>query len=398
MKDYLIVCPLCQNEIPFDSTQCTFCGALLSPGPTRSTPILKGINCPNCGTKNYSYDRCDACGQLFTKTCASCGKTVALKEQICPECGMSTRKNAAIRRVIAKKKEAGEAPTEARSPKAAYIAPIIVALLIAVVAIFYAAIGRFTGEAKVEKIKPGEAKPIDANGDGKTDLWDIYGADGKVVERRFDENHDKVMEKIVLLDVNGRPRLARLDTNADGRVDQVQIFGRNDAVRIAYHYANPNPNLVSKIEFFNVKGQLSESWSDRTGDGLFDAYERYDATGRLLMEGSDTKQNGYLDLYLVYRGSRQIFQRRYDSDGDGVIEKIESLNGEGIRVSLEEDTNGDGLFDKETLFNLDGTTRWIQLDSNADGIYDSFQSFTAEGKFARSGTDTDGDGKPDEWQ
>jgi hypothetical protein len=398
MKDYLIVCPLCQNEIPFDSTQCAYCGALLSPGPTRTTPILKGINCPNCGAKNYSYDRCDGCGQLFTKTCASCGKAVTLKDQICPECGMPTRKNAAIRRVIAKKKEEREGKAEARSPKLAYIVPIIAALLIAVIAIFYAAVGRFSGPAKVEKIKPGEAKPIDTNGDGKTDLWEIYGADGKVVERRFDENHDKVMEKILLLDVNGRPRLARLDANGDGRVEQVQIYGKDDTVRIAYHYAGPNPNLLSKIEFFNAKGQLSESWNDRSGDGLMDAYERYDATGRLWIEGSDAKKNGYLDLFLVYRGNRQILQRRYDSDGDGVIEKAETLNRDGVRVSLEEDTNGDGLFDKETLFNLDGSTRWVQLDSNADGIYDTFQSYTVDGKFARSGADTDGDGKPDEWK
>ena len=56
MKEHLISCPLCNGEIPFNSAQCSYCGVLLAPGPSRGTPILKGMICHKCGASSYNYD------------------------------------------------------------------------------------------------------------------------------------------------------------------------------------------------------------------------------------------------------------------------------------------------------------------------------------------------------
>jgi hypothetical protein len=399
MKDHLIQCPLCQNEIPFDQTQCAYCGALLTPGPSRGTPILKGVICLKCGEKNYSYDECAHCGHPFTKACPSCGADMKLNDLQCPKCGLSVRKfSAARRRVdIASARRRVKLPVNL-GEKWTYIVPIGIAVLVAICAALFALCTPREKAKAVGAPKAGQMRGVDTNGDGKAEHWDIYGESGKVIERRFDENHDGKIERIEFYDETGVIRRAQVDENGDGKYEKLEAYGPTGKLRIAYYYLGADPQRPTKLEMFSVDGKLVEQWIDNNGDYIFDQYNRWDAHQHLLIAGADTKKQGFIDLYVVYRGSKKVFQRWYDLNGDGVIEKIETYNVDGVRVIIEEDTNGDGLIDKKAFYDATGTLRWEQFDTDGDGIFDTFKSYTETGKFARTGVDTNGDSRPDSWQ
>jgi len=397
MKDHLICCPLCGTEIPFDSTQCGYCGALLAAGPSRSTPILKGVVCPQCKTKNYSYDECHSCGRVFTITCPSCQTEMKLTDQSCPHCGMSLRRiNSTRRKAERVAARVGKTARERIKDKWTFIVPISLAVLMIAIAGVYSL--WFAAPAKSQAPRAGKAQAVDLNNDGKTDRWDIYGPGGWVTERRYDENNDGIVEKIELLDEQGMVRYATLDENADRRIEQYQVYAPNGKLRSAYFYGDDREHRPIKIETYNHQGVLMERWVDTDEDFLFNTYSRFDPKGRLMLEAADTKNNGYFDLILLYRGNKQIYERQYDADGDGIIEKIESLNSGGARIALTEDLNADGLIDKKTFYQTSGAVRWVQIDANKDGVFDTFESYSQTGQVARTGTDTNNDGAPDQWQ
>jgi hypothetical protein len=395
MKEHLISCPLCHGEIPFDAPQCSYCGVLLSPGPARGSPILKGMVCRRCGSRSYNYDYCDQCEQPFAKVCPHCGATMALLDHTCPACGES------MRRFTAQRKRESEAapPRFLRLPRSW---PVRLALVAAVVLAALAVVTLLTRprpKPVIDKThKPGDIEAIDSEGRGRPDRWDVYGPGGAVVERRFDLNHNGRVNRIEQLDAAGKPRTARADVDGDGFFERLEVFGPDGVVRVAYTYAPKTYDFPRKIEFFNALGKPSEVWSDDEGRGAWSRYQHFDATGRLFIEGTDTQKKGWIDLYLLYRPGQKIFQRWYDLKGDGIIAKIETLNRDGVRIAVEEDATGNGLFDKRTLFNLAGKIRWEEIDTNHDGVYDLFHSFTKDGLLARTGVDTKGDGAPDAWK
>ncbi|MDP8222360.1 MAG: hypothetical protein P9L99_03300 [Candidatus Lernaella stagnicola] len=395
MKDHLITCPLCNYDIPFDSSKCSYCGALLAPGPSRNVPILKGIVCSNCGSRNYNYDSCDSCGHRFTKSCINCGADIALKATECPECGFAGRRVAAGQR-----RESASDVEPPRSTLMTYSIPIGVAVVIALAAIIYAMwpSAKPPGAPSEPGPRPGEARAVDTDGDGSPDYWDVYGENEIVVERRHDQNHDGIIEKVEFFDAEGNPKFAHVDADGDGQAEQIHTFTAKGVLSMVYHYEGSTFDVPRRLERYNAEGNLVERWIDRNSDGSWDKYQRYNARGNLVVEGTDTQETGIIDRYFVFRGNREIFQRMYDGEGDGIIEKIETLNSQGIRIIMEEDTDGSGRIDKKTFFHLTGKTRWVQLDTNGDGVHDTFKSYTKEGRLARTGVDVDADGKPDTWK
>lgn len=396
MKDHLIPCPLCNFEIPFDSDKCSHCGALLAPGPSRTTPILKGIVCSRCGARNYNYDSCDHCGHRFSKTCLSCGEEIPLKETTCPACGFSGR-----RPVAGGRRMAGGEDDDVTPPRPVWMTwglPIAAAVVVVILALAFALRPSSEQPAAEPGPQTGEARAVDTDGDGSPDYWNVYGDHENVIERRRDENHDGIIEKVEFFDKDGNPKYAHIDADGDGQAEQVHAFSNKGVLSMVYHYQGGAFDVPSRMERYNATGHMIERWNDKDFDGVWDHYQRYDLRGRLLVEGTDTKQNGFIDRYLVYRDNQEIFQRMYDADGDGIVEKIESLNAQGIRVIMEEDTDVNGMIDKKTFYHLTGTIRWVQLDANNDGIYETFQSHSKEGKLARTGFDTNGDSKPDSWK
>jgi hypothetical protein len=399
MKDHLIVCPLCHYEIPFDSSKCTYCGALLAPGPARGTPILKGIVCSACSARNYNYDSCDACGHKFTKTCINCGGEMPISEPACAHCGHSGRRpTSGGRRGQA---EIDDDTTPSRPAWMTYAIPAGISLVIVLFALVYAMWPRADAVdgAKIELgPQPGEARAVDTDGDGTPDYWDVYGQNERVSERRHDVNHDSIIEKIEFFDSEGNPKYAHVDADGDGDIEQVHAFNKEGQRTMVYHYEGESLDVPRRIERYSAAGDLIERWNDKNLDGVWDVYQRYDKQGNLLVEGADTKESGFIDLYLVYKRDREIMRREYDENGDGFIEKRETLNPQGIRVVMEEDTDANGVIDKKTFFHLTGKTRWVQLDSNGDAIYDTFKSYTKEGRLARTGIDNNLDGSPDNWK
>lgn len=398
MRDHLIQCPLCQNEIPFDQAQCPYCGALMAPGPTRGTPILKGVVCLKCGEKNYSYDECAHCGHAFSKACPGCGAEMRLSDQQCPKCNLSVRKFSAARRKVDTASARRQLKLPGLDRKWTFIVPIGIAVLVAIAMALFALCAPEEKAKGPDAPKAGQERAVDSNGDGKTDHIDVYGENGRVAERRFDADNDDRYERIEFYDESGVIRRAQADENKDKKYEKTEIYGAGGKLRLAYFYLGADPLLPTKIESYNTEGKLVEQWIDSNGDYVFDQYARYDARQRLVIAGSDSKKAGFIDLYVIYRGQKKVFQRQTDANGDGVIEKIETLNATGVRVILEEDTDANGLIDKKVFYDANGTLRWEQFDSDGDGIFDTFKSYTETGKFARTGTDTNGDSRADTWE
>jgi len=399
MKDFLVNCPLCNADIPFDSSQCPYCGVLLAAGPSRSTLILKGMKCLKCEAKSYNYEVCDHCGESFVKSCPNCGAEMKLREQVCAACGWSARRHAASRRRARQEEDDVERPRMTVPRKWALLIPIGLALLVALIAVLGALLGPRRADREPATPEPGEVRAVDAS-EGE---WERYGDDGAVVERRFDKNNNGKVEQIVYYRLEGVPQVVHLDSDEDGRIDEIRLLAKDGALQMIYYYRNGRTDLPREIKRYNQQGRLSEYWADQSGDGVWDRYEKYDANGRLVIEGldtgrgSETGKNGYIDEYKIYRKhTNNIFRRCYDADGDGVIEKQETMNGDGVNIITEEDTDSDGLFDKRVIFRPDtALIREERFDTNGDGLDDVFQYYTQSGKKGQKKIDVDGDGYPD---
>lgn len=400
MKDFLISCPLCNADIPFDSSQCPYCGVLLASGPSRSTLILKGMKCLKCEAKSYNYEVCDHCGESFVKSCPNCGAEMKLRDQVCAACGWSARRHASSRRRVRPVEEEEVArPRIALPRKWTILIPVGLAVLVALIAVLGTLLSSGKGDKEQATPEPGEVRAVDET----ESEWERYGEDGAVMERRFDKNRDGNVEQIVYYNLEGVPQVVHLDVDDDGRIDEIRLLAEDGGLQMIYYYRNGRTDLPREIKRYNLEGRLTEYWADQSGDGVWDRYEQYDAGGRLVVEGfdsgrgSESGRNGYIDEYRIYRKTtNNIFRRRYDADGDGVIEKQETMNAEGVNIITEEDTDRDGLFDKRIIFRPDtALIREERFDTNGDGIDDVFQYYTQAGKKGQKKVDADGDGYPD---
>jgi hypothetical protein len=129
---------------------------------------------------------------------------------------------------------------------------------------------------------------IDKDEDGKTDRWEYYGPDQKLLKVGLSRENDGRQDAWSYL-------------AADGTVDRVEISTRRDG-------------KVTRVEHYQ-KGALVSAEEDSDGDGRMDKWETYEGA-RLASVAFDTQHRGTPDRRLIY-GVDGAVRVESDAKGDG---------------------------------------------------------------------------------
>jgi hypothetical protein len=117
---------------------------------------------------------------------------------------------------------------------------------------------------------------FDRNDDGRTDARWIPGWSGYVSGYEEDNDFDGRYELQSEVDHNGFMKRALIDTDGDGRPEQVWHFTHGVIGSIDYHFASGG--RVVKREFYK-RGLRDSAEFDDDGDGRFERRVQYDALG-----------------------------------------------------------------------------------------------------------------------
>ena len=392
MKTFNVQCPLCKREIAPDASKCDLCGAILSPGPTPSTPILKGVICRKCQEKNYSYDICSKCGAPITVDCPECGSEIRATEGRCERCGLTLRKYKSYR-IDPKKSHKRKLP--ATIPWWGLpLAITILVIFVAAVLSYYFFPSLWVGHKSFRHPNP---YPIDLNHDGKPDCWISYDRSGKPCQIRFDTNKDGQVDRIEFLNDEGKPNKIYMDLTKDGR-PQMIVTVKNEVPRLAWRPNANDKDRPAQIIQYSLSGFPMIVIDDTNNDGAFDLYRHYNQSGKIISIGRDPNKKGFPTEIRQFNQFGKLILKQIDENGDGCPETIDHYNMKGQLIERDFDTNADCLPDRIEYFRASGTKRLVSIDTNFDGIMDKFESYSEEGKFAKTGFDTDGDAKPDIWE
>ncbi len=113
-------------------------------------------------------------------------------------------------------------------------------------------------------------KQVDLNVDGKVDLVDHYGADGKVEMSEFDLDFDGRFDQTAFYKLGKKVRLER-DMDFDGRPDYVEFYENGRIARIERD--SNNDGRVDEWQYYD-NGKLDRIGYDTKGDGKADKWDR----------------------------------------------------------------------------------------------------------------------------
>lgn len=389
MQEGKSFCPLCKAEIPSSSIKCNFCGALFVEG---SYPfILKGIECPYCGHKNYSYDYCVECKKPFTVVCPMCNERVALSSVRCSSCGLKREQFNVVREL---------GPEGFKRKKRSFWGMLFATVFLAVgvlvaLIIFWIQSGRqlIVSEEKFEN-----PRIIDQNEDGKPDRIEHFDDQKRLIKVEEDLNNDGKLEKTVWLNPDSQKpiRIEVVDEVAQARV--VELYDNSGVIRSRFGLTLSVPERIKFQENFSSSGALLERWDDKNSDGVFDSYQRFRKDGTVWVDAQDSKNFGFIDNWKFYNSKGRLISEGYDSNGDGVFELLKKYSTSGRLLEERFDKDSDGFAEEIIYYSALGKVRGKEVDTDGDGLFDYFEVYTKKGVFVRKGFDIDGDGSPDRWE
>ena len=135
-----------------------------------------------------------------------------------------------------------------------------------------------------------DAEKIDANGDGKADIF-IVREGGREVCRAVDLNFDGVIDAYSYFDSSGQLRRRENDYDKDGKIDEIitfkagQIAEKDQSTALALH--------LDTWDFYQA-GALVRTERDSNGDGVIDQWWEYPKPGCPLIH-ADVNNDGRPD-------------------------------------------------------------------------------------------------------
>ncbi|HEY4105803.1 MAG TPA: hypothetical protein VGM44_18010 [Polyangiaceae bacterium] len=134
------------------------------------------------------------------------------------------------------------------------------------------------------------AEKIDANGDGKPDIF-IVRDGGREVCRAVDLNFDGVIDTYSYFDASGQLRRRENDYDKDGQIDEISVFKggqiseKDQSTALAKH--------LDTWDFYQA-GVLVRTERDSNGDGIIDQWWEYPKPGCPLIH-ADVNNDGRPD-------------------------------------------------------------------------------------------------------
>jgi len=382
------LCPLCRAEIPGNSTKCPFCGALFVEG---SHPfILKGIECPNCGHRNYSYDYCSECRRAFTVVCPNCGDRVELSRDRCQSCGLKRDEFNVVRKL-------GPERFKRKKLMTFGLLALAVVLVVALIVAFFIPWGD-SDEAEVALEEFANPRITDADADGIPEKIEHFDEQKRLVKVEEDVDADGNIDMIVWLDPQTE-KPVRIERSVDMEgYKAIELYDKRGMLRTRLVVSEDETELVKVRECFSNSGVLLERWEDRNADGAFDLYQKFRPDGSVWVAAEDAGGEGFLSEWRFYNAQGTLIKKGSDKDGDGVFDELRVFNSSGRLIARHLDRDSDGFADEIVYYNNLGNVRWKEFDKDGDGLPEYFESYTQSGTFARRGYDINGDGKIDKWE
>jgi hypothetical protein len=139
-------------------------------------------------------------------------------------------------------------------------------------------------------IKSSGTEKIDANNDGKPDIFIVHEG-GREVCRAVDLNFDGVIDSYSYFDASGQLRRRENDYDKDGQIDEIttfkagQIAEKDQSTALAKH--------LDTWDFYQA-GVLVRSERDSNGDGIIDQWWEYPKPGCPLIH-ADVNNDGRPD-------------------------------------------------------------------------------------------------------
>ncbi|WP_437675050.1 FG-GAP-like repeat-containing protein [Sorangium sp. So ce131] len=222
----------------------------------------------------------------------------------------------------------------------------------------------------------------DADGDGKTDifqLWDNSGSLGLIVWRSNGAGYEMYGDTSGVAAGSGAVRFLAADVNNDKRTDIVQLWDHHGTLGMIVHQSDGTRYTTSWSSLMPA-GSGAVEWltGDADGDGKTDVFQLWDNGGSLGL--------------IVWRSSGAGYAMYGDTSGVAA--------GSGALRFLAADVNNDRRTDIVQLWDHHGTLGMIVHPSDGSRYATSWSSLMPAGAGAVEWLtgDADGDGKTDVFQ
>jgi hypothetical protein len=126
-------------------------------------------------------------------------------------------------------------------------------------------------EVKHEPCDLKSAKTMDANGDGKPDVWEVWS--GSHLEcRAVDLNFDGRVDSYIYYDSNGQVRRRERDYDRDGKIEEISIYQGG-----ALTETDRSTTLADRLDTWSYYqgGKITKAERDSDGDGIVDQWWEY---------------------------------------------------------------------------------------------------------------------------
>jgi hypothetical protein len=135
---------------------------------------------------------------------------------------------------------------------------------------------------------------IDRDEDGKTDRWEYYGPDQKLLKVGLSRRNTGKPDSWVYRDADGTVAKTEYASKDEGPVDRTEFYEHDLLVRVE---------------------------EDTDGDGKLDRWETY-AGGALTSAAYDSRHRGAPDRRLVYRADGALDRIETDVEGNGSFTRV----------------------------------------------------------------------------
>lgn len=270
----------------------------------------------------------------------------------------------------------------------------------ALVALLAAALGAAGGYAAHRPPRAGSVvTEQDTDRDGRVDRWTERDATTHALMKVSDDLTRDGRPDRVEIYVDGRPNRVDRDSDRDGRFDVTDQFGANGRVLLSLTDRDWN-TIPERWVQFGAEGIITGEWVDANQDSAPERYRAFDRAQRITEEGTDADGDGIFEVNRVFNtrwpdGAPPVRIER-DDNRDGIYERRETYSRQGALLAVNVDTDNDGVRDHLTLYGPNAQPLKDGYDRDGNGFFEEWRFPIAGG--VRVGFDDNDDYDLDRWE
>ncbi|WP_417445725.1 hypothetical protein [Kangiella sp.] len=211
--------------------------------------------------------------------------------------------------------------------------------------------------------------------------------------------------KVNTYNIHGQLLKLEIDSNGDGVTDYGENYQYNSLGRVTRWGMDSDGDGTDEESYhieYNADGYATSyyDFDDTTGTVTYSDEARYDANNNQIFFAADYENDGVNNLIRewVYDENGYLIRGSEDYDADGIDDYtvMYENNSDGFPILLEFDFNGDGLIDRLTTKSYNEYHQVLTRyeDNNNDGVYDLIweDDYDDNGNWIEQRIDWNGDG------